>query len=102
MFAMGFNGFFSLFYQVLGGFWWVPIMVVTEKKYTYIYEEHSDRASNKAFFVCANLIVKVSWMLLVSKIANVVKKDDNEKWKEIFEVALGIQDKFRIQAVDLL
>ena len=41
-------------------------------------------------------------MLLVSKIANVVKKDDNEKWKEIFEVALGIQDKFRIQAVDLL
>ena len=41
-------------------------------------------------------------MLLVSKIANVVKKDDNEKRKEIFEVALGIQDKFRIQAVDLL
>ena len=77
-------------------------MVLTEKKYTYIYEEHSHRASNKAFFVCANLIVKVSWMLLVSKIANVVKKDDNEKWKEIFEVALGIQDKFRIQAVDLL
>ena len=41
-------------------------------------------------------------MLLVSKIANVVKKDDNEKRKEIFEVALGIQDKFWIQAVDLL
>ena len=72
MFAMGFNGFFSLFYRVLGGFWWVPIMVVTEKKYTYIYEEHSDRASNIAFFVCANLIVKVSWMPLFSKIANVV------------------------------
>ena len=25
-FAMGFNGFFSLFCQVLGGFWWVPVM----------------------------------------------------------------------------
>ena len=50
-------GFNRLFCQVLGGFWWVPIMVFTEKKYTYIYEEHSHRASNKAFFVCANLIV---------------------------------------------
>ena len=48
-FAMGFNGFFSLFCQVLGGFWWVPIMVLTEKEYAYIYEEHSDRVSNKAF-----------------------------------------------------
>ena len=52
MFAIGFNGFFSLFCQVLGGFWWFPIMVLTEKKYTQIYEEHGDRASNKAFFVC--------------------------------------------------
>ena len=59
-FAMGFNEFFILFCQVLGRFWWVPIMVLTEKEYAYIYEEHSDRASNKAFFVCANLIVKVS------------------------------------------
>ena len=56
---MGFNGFFSLFYQVLGGSWWIFIMVLTEKEYTYIYEEHINRASNKAFFVCANLIVKV-------------------------------------------
>ena len=46
---MGFNGFFSLFCQVLGTFWWVPIIVLTEKKYTYICEEHSDRANNKVF-----------------------------------------------------
>ena len=49
IFAMGFNGFFSLFCQVLGGFWWASIMVLMEKKYTYIYEEHGDRASNKVF-----------------------------------------------------
>ena len=47
-------------------------MVYAEKKYIYIYEEHGDRVSNKAFFVCANLIVKVSWVLLVSKIANLI------------------------------
>ena len=59
-FAMAFNGFYSLFCQVLGAFWWVPIMVLTEKKYVYICEEPSDRASNKVFFVCASLITKVS------------------------------------------
>ena len=59
-FAMNFNGFFGLICQVFGGFWWVPIMVLTEKKYTYIYDEHSDRASKKVSFVCADLIVKVS------------------------------------------
>ena len=59
-FVIGFNWFFSLLCQVLGAFWWVLIMVLTETKYTYIREEHSDRASNKGFFVCANLIVKVS------------------------------------------
>ena len=47
---MGFNGFFSLFCQVLVGFWWVPMMVLTEKNYTYICEENSNRASNKVFF----------------------------------------------------
>ena len=36
-FAMGFNGFFSLFCQVLGGFWWVLNMVLMEKEYAYIY-----------------------------------------------------------------
>ena len=46
---MGFNGFFSLFCQVLGTFWWVPSIVLTEKKYTYICEEHSDRANNQVF-----------------------------------------------------
>ena len=56
---MSFKGFFSLFCQVVGGFWWIPIMVYKEKKYTYIYEKHSDRVSNKDFFVCANLIAKV-------------------------------------------
>ena len=45
-FAMGFNEFFRLFCQVLGGFWWVPIMVLTEREYAYIYEEHSNNASN--------------------------------------------------------
>ena len=35
--------------QVFGGFWWVLIMVLTDKKYTYIHEEHIDRASSKAF-----------------------------------------------------
>ena len=59
-FAMGFDGFFSLFCQVLCRFWWVSIMVLTEKEYAYIYEEHRDRASNEAFLVCPNLIVKVS------------------------------------------
>ena len=59
-FAMDFNGFFSLFCQVLRRFWWVLIVVLTEKEYVYIYEEHSDRASNKAFSVCANLIVKIA------------------------------------------
>ena len=49
---MGFNGFFSLFCQVLVGFWWVPMMVLTEKNYTYICEENSNRASNKVFFLC--------------------------------------------------
>ena len=53
---MSFNG---LFCQVLGAFWWVPMMDFTEKKYNYICEEHSDRASNKVFFVCPNLVVKV-------------------------------------------
>ena len=50
-FAMGFNEFFGLFCQVLGAFWWVPIMVLTENKYTYICEEQGDRASNKVFCV---------------------------------------------------
>ena len=36
-FAMSFNGFFSLFCQVLGGFWWVLNMVLMEKEYAYIY-----------------------------------------------------------------
>ena len=34
--------------------------------------EHSNRASNKVSFVCANLMVKTSRTLLVSKIANFV------------------------------
>ena len=51
-FAMGFNGFFGLFCQVLGAFWWVPIMVLMENKYTYICEEQGDRASNKVFCMC--------------------------------------------------
>ena len=100
-FTMGFNRFFSLSWQVLGRFWWVPIVVLTDKKYTYIYEEHSYRASNKAFFVCANLIVKVSWMLLVSRVVNVVSEVDNEKGKR-FWGCCGTQDQFWIQAVDLL
>ena len=49
---MSFNRFFSLFCQVLGALWWVPIMVFTEKKYTYICEQHIDRASNKVVFFC--------------------------------------------------
>ena len=56
-FAMGFNGFFGLFCQVLAAFWWVPIMVLTEKKYIYICEEHSDSASNKIFFC----MFKLDW-----------------------------------------
>ena len=59
-FAISFNGLFSLPCQVLGRFFLVPIVVYTEKKYNHIYEEHSDRVSNKDFFVCANLIVKDS------------------------------------------
>ena len=51
-FVMSFNGFFCLFCQVLGALWWVSITVFTEKKYTYICEEHSDRASNKVGFFC--------------------------------------------------
>ena len=35
-------------------------MVLMEKKYTYIYEKHSDRASNKAILVGTNLVLKVS------------------------------------------
>ena len=50
-FTVGFNGFFSLFCQVVDAFWWVPIMVLTEKKSTYICEEHSDRVNKKVFFV---------------------------------------------------
>ena len=49
---MGFNGFFTLFSQVLGRFWWVPVMVPAEKIYAYIDEEHTVRASNEVFFVC--------------------------------------------------
>ena len=71
-FAIGFNRFFSLFCKVLGAFWGVPIMVLTEKKYTYICGNTSIERVIKVFFVWANLIVKVSWMFLVSKIANVV------------------------------
>ena len=60
-FVTGFNGCFSLFCQVLGSFWWVPIMVLTEKEYAYIYEEQGDiERVIKLFCVCANLIVKVS------------------------------------------
>ena len=33
---------------------------LTEKKKTYIWEEHSVRANNKVFWGCANSIVKVS------------------------------------------
>ena len=51
-FAMGFNGFFTMFSQVLGRFWWVPVMVPAEKIYAYIYEEHTVRASNEVFCVC--------------------------------------------------
>ena len=57
-FAMGFNGFFSLFCQVLDRFWWVPIMVLTEKEYAYIYEEQSDRASNQALLCVSKLDCK--------------------------------------------
>ena len=57
-FAMGFNGFFSLFCQVLGRFWWVPVMVLTEREYAYIYEEQGDRASNKAFLWLCKLDCK--------------------------------------------
>ena len=48
---MGFNGFFSLLCQIPSEFWWVPIMVLREKKHEEEkkYEEHSDRASNKNF-----------------------------------------------------
>ena len=60
-FAMGFNGFFSQFCHVLGRFWCVPIIVLTEKEYAYIYEEQGDiERVIKLFCVCANLIVKVS------------------------------------------
>ena len=45
----GFDGFFGVYREVLGVFWWVTIMVLTEMKYTSIYEEDSDRASNKVF-----------------------------------------------------
>ena len=57
-FAMVFKGFISLFCQVLGAFWWVPFMVLAEKKYTYICEEHRDRASNKGFFCVCKLDCK--------------------------------------------
>ena len=40
-------------------------------------------------------------MLLVSKIVNVVRDDDDEKKERDFEVAVGTKDKFWIQAVDL-
>ena len=100
-FAMGLDGLFSLFWQVLGGFWWVPIMVLTERKYTYIYEEHSDRASNKVFCMCGNLTVKVSSALLVSKSQMLYKKMIMKKERDS-EVAVGTQDKFWIQAVDIV
>ena len=45
-----------------------------------MYEEHSNREINKVF-LCENVIVKVSWELLVSNITNVVEEDDNEKGK---------------------
>ena len=59
-FAMVFKGFISLFCQVLGAFWWVPFMVLAEKKYTYICENTGIERVIKVSFVCANLIVKVS------------------------------------------
>ena len=40
-------------------------------------------------------------MLLVSKIVNVVRDDDDEKKQRNFEVAVGTKDEFWIQAVDL-
>ena len=33
-------------------------MILTEKKYKYIYEEHSDRASNKTFLCVCKLDCK--------------------------------------------
>ena len=76
-------------------------MILTEKKYTYISQEHSDRASNKAFFCVWKLDCKISGMLLVSKIVNVVRDDDDEKKERNFEVAVGTKDELWIQAVDL-
>ena len=57
-FAIGFHRFFSLFCKVLGAFWGVPIMVLTEKKHTYICEEHINRESNKGFFCVSKLDCK--------------------------------------------
>ena len=62
----GVNGFFSMFCQILGAFWWVPIMVLMEKEHSdTVLKEHSDSARNKVCVcvcvcVCANSIVKAS------------------------------------------
>ena len=88
-FAMGFNGFFSLFCQVLGAFWWLPIMVLTEKKYTYICEEHSDRASNKVF-LC---VCKLDFKRFLSAFGLKNRQSCLRRWqwkrKEILRMLLG-------------
>ena len=56
-FAIGVNGFFSMFCQILGAFWWVPIMVLMEKEHSdTVLKEHSDSARNK---VCVCVCVCV-------------------------------------------
>ena len=86
---MGFNKFSSLFCKVLGAFWWVPIMVLTEKKYTYICEEHSDRESNKSFFCVWKLDCKSFLNAFDLKNRQCCLKKWQWKRKDILRMLLG-------------
>ena len=92
---MGFNGFFGLFCQVLAAFWWVAIMVLTEKKYIYICEEHSDSASNKIFFC----MFKLDWKSFLNAFGLKNRQCYLRGWqwkrKEILRMLLG-------QIIDIL
>ena len=101
-FAMSFNGFFSLFCQDFGGLWWAPVMVLTEKKYIYIYEKYSDRTSNKVFLCLYKLDCKCFLNAFGLKKWPMLSKTMTMKKERAFEVVVGTQDEFWIQAVDLL
>ena len=87
-FAMGFNRFFSLFCQILAGSGGFLSWFLRKRNTNTFMRNTAIERVIKLFCVCANLIVKVSWMLLVSKITNVVKEDDIEKRKEILRLLL--------------